>query len=329
MAAWIRRGIVALFCLLAVAAAAQEPVKLRVKVFPGAQNLPHYAGLANGFFAKHGIALELLFTQNSTELRDGLAAGEFDLAHSGVDNAVAMIEQAGADVVIVAGGDSSMNELIVQPDIGSVAALRGRTLVVDAPNTAYALQAKKILLNAGLGAGDYAVKPAGGGPARIQAMNASRENAATLLYPPFSIQLLKGGLRSLGRTSDLLGPYQATGAFAMRPWVRANGETLTRYLAAFIEATRWARDPANREACLRILAERFKLDADVAARTYAALMDPAFGLYPDARFNLEGFRNVLALRAEIEGQWAGRPPAPDRYLDLSWFEQALSRLGGR
>ena len=31
-------------------------------------------------------------------------------------------------------------ELIVQPDIGSVADLRGKTVIVDAPNTAYALQ---------------------------------------------------------------------------------------------------------------------------------------------------------------------------------------------
>ena len=50
--------------------------------------------------------------------------------------------------------------------------LRGRTLVVDAPDTAYALQAKKILLQrAGLRAGvDYTVKPVGAGVFRFKAM---------------------------------------------------------------------------------------------------------------------------------------------------------------
>jgi len=35
---------------------------------------------------------------------------------------------------------------------------------------------------------------------------------------------------------------------------------------------------------------------------------------------------VLALRAEIEGSWGGKPPAPERYVDLSYYEKALGRL---
>ena len=124
--------------------------RVRVKVFPGAQNLAHFAGLSQGLYARHGVEVQLLFTQNSVELRDGLARGDFDIAHSAVDNAVAMREVAGHDVVIMMGGDNSMNELFVQPDINSAAQLKGQTLVVDAPNTAYALQAKKILKQAGL-----------------------------------------------------------------------------------------------------------------------------------------------------------------------------------
>lgn len=313
--------------LVAGAALAQDPARLRVKVFPGAQNLPLYAGLAQGFFARRGIAVELLFTANSVELRDGLAKGDFDIAHSAVDNAVAMVELAGRDVAILTGGDSSMNDIIVQANVASLADLRGRIVVVDAPNTAYALQMKKILLNAGLKAGDYVLKPVGGGAQRAKAMGESRDNAATILYPPFTFAVLNDGLKSLGRANDLLGAYQGTGAFVMRPWARANGALLERYIAAYIEATRWVRDPANREECIRMLAERLKLDAGMAARTYAALMDPAYGLSLDARLNLEGFRNVLALRAEIEGQWGGKPPAPDRYLDLGYYERAIVLIG--
>jgi hypothetical protein len=31
-------------------------------------------------------------------------------------------------------------------------------------------------------------------------------------------------------------------------------------------------------------------------------------MFRDAKFNLEGFRNVLKLRADIESQWGGNPP---------------------
>ena len=46
----------------------------------------------------------------------------------------------------------------------------------------------------------------------------------------------------------------------------------------------------------------------------------------DAAFDLEGFRNVLALRAEIEGDWGGKPPAAERYFDLSYYDRAIKTL---
>jgi len=48
------------------------------------------------------------------------------------------------------------------------------------------------------------------------------------------------------------------------------------------------------------------------------------GLARDAQFDMEGFKNTLRLRAEFEGGDAN--PAPDKYLDLSYYQQALSSL---
>lgn len=316
----------ALLAAPAVQVQAQATTPLRVKVFPGAQNLALFAAQAKGFFQAQGLEVDLQFTQNSTELRSGLAAGAFDIAHAAVDNAVAMRETAGADIVIFLGGDSSMNEFFVQPDIASPAQMRGRTLIVDAPNTAYALQAKKVLLNAGLKPGDYEVKVVGGTFQRVGAMKADRGNAASSLNPPFSFQAREAGLRSLGRMIDLVGPYQASGAFAMRAWAMANGAALERYVTAYVQALRWATAPAQRDEATALLAQRLNLPPAMAAQTYAALTEPRFGLTPDARFDTEGFANVLALRAEIEGQWGGKPPAQDRYVDLRWYDAALARL---
>jgi ABC-type nitrate/sulfonate/bicarbonate transport system substrate-binding protein len=228
-------------------------------------------------------------------------------------------------VVIVAGGDSGMNEFFVQPEIKSFTDLRARTLVVDAPDTAYALQAKKILLQHGLRAGlDYTVKPVGAGVFRFKAMAESKENAAAILNLPFTVQAEQLGMRSLGRTIDLLGPYQAAGAFVMRAWARENGATLERYLAAYIEALRWVRDPKNRGANVALLTDKLKISAREAEPTYELLMDPRFGFTPDAKLDLAGFDNVLAMRAEIEG---GQPATPGRYLDLGFYARAIERAG--
>lgn len=312
--------------LTAEAVGAAEPAPLRVNVFPGAQNLPLYVGLAQGIFAKHGLKVDLQFTPNSDEQRNGLVAGKFEVAHAAVDNAVAMVELAGKDALIVLGGDSSMNEFFVQPEIKTVANLRGRTLLVDAPNTAYALQAKKILLNSGIKPGEYIVKPVGGTALRMKALT-DKAGEAAILNVPFSILARRQGLKSLGRTVDLLGPYQATGAFVMRAWANANAPVLERYIVAYVESLRWALQPANRSECAALLMKWLKIPQDVAEQTNDLLREPKFGLTPDARFDVEGFKNLLALRAEIEGQWGGNPPAPERYFDPGYYERALKMLG--
>jgi ABC-type nitrate/sulfonate/bicarbonate transport system substrate-binding protein len=304
---------------------ATEPTQLRVKVFAGFQNLPLFAGQARGIFARHGLAIDLQITPNSPELRLDLATGAVEIAHGGVDNAIAMVETAGADVVIVLGGDNGLNELVVQPAIQSIADLRGRTLIVDAPNTAYALVARKILRVSGLEAGrDYAVKPVGATGLRLEAMRREPEYAASLLNPPFSILAERAGLRSLGSAVRVIGPYQATGAFVRRAWAEANSATLERYIQAYVEALRWVTAPANREDAVALLAERLGIPADVAARTCERAVTE--GLAPDARLDLDGLRTVLALRAEIEGQWGGRAPAPEKYYDLRYYERALAAL---
>ena len=44
--------------------------------------------------------------------------------------------------------------------------------------------------------------------------------------------------------------------------------------------------------------------------------------------DLDGFKNVLKLRAEVEGQWGGYPPAPEKYYDSSYYFGALAKLKG-
>src|SRR5215813_11094762 len=312
--------------LVTAAAAADDLTRVHVNTFPNAKALPFQAGLAKGLFARHGIDLDLAFTENSKAQRDGLAAGRFEVAHSALDNAVAMIEVARQDVIIVSGGDGGMNEFFVQGDIASFADLRGRILVVDAPDTAYALQAKKILLQHGLKEGaDYTVKPVGAGTLRFKAMAEDRNNAAAILNLPFTVQAEHLGLRSLGRTVDLLGPYQAGGAFVMRAWARDHADVLERYLAAYVASVRWVRDAANQGEAIKLLREKSSLSLGIATRTYALLVDPSFGFNPDARFDPEGFRNLLALRAEVQRKDEAAVP-PERYVDLGYYERALKRL---
>src|SRR5437899_1423314 len=147
MARSTRRWVGGLACagLLALIGAANAQTPLKVMVFQGLSNFAIFAAQHKNLFAKHGVAVELLNTPNSDVLRDGLAKGNHQIAHAAVDNAVAMAELAKADIAIITGGDSGFNRIYVQPEIHSYADLRGKTVVVDAPNTAFALLLYKVL----------------------------------------------------------------------------------------------------------------------------------------------------------------------------------------
>jgi ABC-type nitrate/sulfonate/bicarbonate transport system substrate-binding protein len=309
-------------CSLTLLAQAAEPTLLHVNTFPTARSLPFYVAVDRGFFARHGLKVELEFTESSERQREGLASGSVDIVHSAVDNAVAMIDVAKADIVIVSGGDSGTNEFYVQDTIKDFSGIRGKAIVVDATNTAYALQARKILAQHGLRDGaDYSLNPVGNGQRRLKALSDDQNNAGAILNLPYSLQAAAKGMRSLGRTTDMLGPYQAGGAFVRRAWARDNAATLENYLAAFVEALRWSLDPNNHAEAAAILVEKLKLPPEMADKSLALMAEPGFGFARDAAFDMAGFKNVLALRAEVEG---GVPSDPLRYIDLSHYDRAMT-----
>ena len=329
MVAWSNSTIAALAgaAMMGTVGAAQAQTAVKVMVFPGLPNFSIFAAQHKNLFAKHGLAIELVNTPNSGVLRDGLAKGDHQIVHGGVDNAVAMVELAKADVAIVTGGDNGYNRVFVQPEINSYADLRGKTVVVDAPNTAFALLLYKVLKDNGLNRGDYKVNPVGATTARLEAMTKDRANAAAgVLNPPFAFRARDAGLKDMGPAAATIGAYQSDGAFVMRDWAKANGDTLVRYFRAYVEGRRWVLDPANKVEATQLLVDRLKLPPELAAQSYALVTDPTDGIAKDAKFDMEGFKNVLKLRAEIEGQWGGHPPSPEKYVDLSYYNKALAGL---
>ncbi|HYT55532.1 MAG TPA: ABC transporter substrate-binding protein [Verrucomicrobiae bacterium] len=305
---------------------AQESNLTTLKV--GGGSFTTYMAQSNGMFAKYGLRIELPRSAagGSEEVRRWLASGELDLADYGVDNAIAMVENAGVDVILVAATDYTPTELMAQSEIKSLADLRGKTVLVDAPNTQNALALKKILSTAGLNPGsDYHMKEAGGTTARVAAMLKQKEYAATMASGQTALRARQAGLVSLAATSSIFGPVLRYGVFTRRQWAKENSDLLVRYLVAHIEAQRWIMDPANKNKVIDIVAQQGKLSRDLAGGIYEMDTGPN-GLAKDAAIDVARFSNVLKFRAEVEGSWGGKAPAPDRYYDVSYYEKALSMV---
>lgn len=329
-----RRAVLLASSATAVAAAAGLPgptraqgaAKIRVIVTPGISDLPLFAAQANGFFKKRSLDVEIVPAPTTTELRDGLAAGRYQIAHSAVDTAIAQVEASKQEVSVVIGGDNGFFALLVQPEIRTFADLKGKTLLVDAPSTIMSLVAYKMLKEKGLAKGDYEVKQIGGSAQRLEAMIKDKTAAATLIGPPFSLRAERSGLRKLATAADTIGPFQSTAGWVMTSWGKENADVLTRYIQGYVQGLRAAVDPKSKEAASKLLASRLKLPQDIAADAWALAAAPDKGFARDARLDMDGLRKVLSLRAELNNQWGGTPPAADKYVDLGYYEKAIAGL---
>jgi ABC-type nitrate/sulfonate/bicarbonate transport system substrate-binding protein len=315
----------AALALAAATGTAPAQIQLKVIVFPGMSNLAQFAAQSQGFFARRGLAVELINTPSSDEQRNGLAEGRYHIAHSAADNAVAMVETAKADVIVFMGGNNGMNNLFVRPEINGYEDIRGKTVVVDSPNTAFAVLLYKMLEVKGLKKGDYAVTGVGAPHLRLQAMINDRSNVAAMLSPPASLHAPKVGFKDFGSAVAVVGPYQSDAGLVMRAWAQSNADTLVRYIQANVEGIRWAFNPPNYAAVADLFADRLKLPKEVAAQAFRSALDQRV-YAADAAFDMDGFRNVLTLRAELLGTWGGTPPPPEKYLDLSYYRKALAGL---
>jgi ABC-type nitrate/sulfonate/bicarbonate transport system substrate-binding protein len=300
-----------------------EPTHLTVMVFPGTQTLPIFVAQARGYFSRRGLIVILKPAPNSEEQRTGLAAGRYQIVHGAADQCVALVEAAKIDAVIVAGGDNGFNHLFVQPEIARIADLRGRTLVADVANTGWSFVLYDILKRHGISRGDIVIHEAGAPFRRFEAMRDDKTMAAAILNPPFAVHARRAGLKDMGAVVDSIGPYLGTVPYALRSWANANAETLTGYLASYIEGLRWILDPANRAEAIRLVGVRLNIPTDIAMEVVATATDPIHGLAKDAAFDLEGFKTVLRLRADFEGR---SPEPPEKYFDLSFHRLALAGL---
>jgi ABC-type nitrate/sulfonate/bicarbonate transport system substrate-binding protein len=300
---------------------------IRLIQFRAGYNLPVHAGIEAGHFARNGLEVAVSYTPSSTFLADGLMAGDFDIGYMAADDVVAEVEgrtlgmPGGADLFLFMGLHSGLLGLVGAPEFKDVKSLRQKTLAVDAKTTGFVFILERILRSGGIPPEEYELVQVGGWESRFQSL-LKGEHAATLLTEPFLGDALEAGCHLLARGHDAVPVYQATCGSARRSWAQENGDTLVRYIRAYVESTEWCFDPKNRQACLDLLAAKGGIEGPAAERTLNALLDSTHGLYPKAELNVPGIAVALELRAEM-GHLTTPVPPPEKYIDLSYYQKAL------
>lgn len=297
-----------------VAAQQQELKKLRLNVFR--IDAATAAARAQGFFAAEGLAVEVTETASSTEQMRGLIQGKFELASGGFDNVLAWSGREGAEMVAIAQiSDKTVLPVIVRPEIKTWSDLRGKKLVADAVDTAFALVLRRVLLAHGLdmNRGDYELVARGTTALRLESM-LKGETYAGILNSPFDLKALDAGMWRIGDSEEVLPDYPNTILAVNREWGLRNRDTLVGYLRGWLKGLNWATDPANREAAVKIIGADLNLNPKLAAERVGELSSTG-------TLNLPGLQVVLDLR----NQFGFKLPKGDKlsvYYDAAFINAA-------
>ncbi|HSG64653.1 MAG TPA: ABC transporter substrate-binding protein, partial [Gammaproteobacteria bacterium] len=278
--------------------------QLGLIAFPGAPNLPIFAGLAHGDFEREGLALALEITPSSKYQIESLVSGRFDIAATAFDNVVAYREGQGAlelesvpDLVVLMGATRVELTLVVAPEIRSFAELRGRKLALDALSTGFAFVLYDMLERGGLALGDCELAAVGATPQRWEAVR-SGAAAGTLTIEPFTSIARAQGFNVLQTSGEILSCYQGGIFAALREWATAHERRIEAFMRGYLSGLAWTLDPANYDAATALLLERMPaIKPAVAPAVMAKLLDPLTGLSPGAAVDRDGMRTVLALRS--------------------------------
>ncbi|HMA30750.1 MAG TPA: ABC transporter substrate-binding protein [Casimicrobiaceae bacterium] len=307
---------------------------LRVIAFDGGWNLPIWAAQRQGFFAAHGVAVSLSFTPSSIALISGLVEGRFDIAMAGFDNIVAHQEGQGEaqitgepDLFAFMGGDNGFLSVVTAPAVTGFAALRGKTLSVDAMTNGFAFVLRALVERGGLAESEVNYVRAGATRARYEDLIAGRHDG-TLLRTPFELLAKARGCHVIA-TAASLGAYQGSVGAARRSWARANEAALIGYMRGYRDGLDWLYDPANRVVAEALLRSHIPdMTPALARESCDLLLAPQGGMFRDLALDLPGIATVLALRSKF-----GRPQKhlddPWRYVDLGLHAKAFGASSAR
>jgi ABC-type nitrate/sulfonate/bicarbonate transport system substrate-binding protein len=306
--------------------------EVRVIAFPGAPNLPIFAALEQGYFVQEGIAVTLSTTPSSVYQIEKFYAGEFDLACTAFDNIVAYQEGMGAvalsgatDFRVIMGATQVELSVVVAPGIRSAEDLRGRTLALDAVGTGFAFVLYAMLEELGLSRQDYGQIPVGATPERWKSVK-DGIHAGTITIEPFTSLAVAAGFHVLRKSTDTFPAYQGGIVAARQSWATKNPTLVKAFIRAYLKGLDWTLAPENRAKAAGLLQAKMpEIKLGIIDAVMTSLLSPRSGLTPRAAILPDGMQTVLDLRSRY-GEGGKSLSDVDKYLDLSFYEDAVSSL---
>lgn len=208
-----------------------------------------------GIFQKNGLALDLKYVAGSAGIQAMMAGDVKMLFAAGSMTVLARL--AGADAVVVAAHDNTMNYLLVtRPDIKTPADLKGKRLAITRYGDSSDYSARYALKRMGLKPEeDVAILQIGPQPERFASIEGGSADG-TVVDPPFTLLARRKGYTVLHDLRD--APYLMGALITTRDFISKNEDTVRRAVTAWVEGIHFYK--TNQDAGRKAVSDMLKLD---------------------------------------------------------------------
>lgn len=197
-----------------------------------------------GYFKEEGLNVELLSIRGEIAIRTTLA-GEVDFFTNAGSALAAAVRNVPVRLITVF-QDKPSWDLIAQPEIKSVAQLRGKNIAVMSPEGSLAVVAREMLRKNGLDpTKDVNLVTMGGDEVRFPALQ-TKSIQATLFNTAMSIKAQKEGFSKLGNASEYANLIEG-GLATTHDKIKQNPEKIFRFVRGALKGLNYyvtKREPA-------------------------------------------------------------------------------------
>ena len=247
----IRRVAVAVMAALmlgTVPASAQD--RPRVGILKLTSSAPIFVGVDKGFFREFGVEPELVYFQAAAPIATALAAGQIDVAATGLTAATYNIVLGGEKLWIVADKgrewpDHRLTAIVVHKDlhdagVRTVAELKGKRIAVTQLGSTFHYQLGNILEKEGMSLKDVTIVPLQAMPAALEALRGKQVDALVLPQPFPGRAEADGFGRIIAWGGDLF-PWQIATVFYSRKFA-ADKPRAVSFMKGYVKASRYYYD---------------------------------------------------------------------------------------
>jgi ABC-type nitrate/sulfonate/bicarbonate transport system substrate-binding protein len=270
-----------------------------------------------GFYREEGLDLETILIRGSVGMQ-ALIGGSVDYASAAGSIIAAGVRGAPVRLVLIVNAKPQF-DLVGQPDLKSVAQLKGKVVGISSRGGAVDLLTQLILTKHGLTPNKDVTSIVIGTPEELATALRTGLIAACLLSPPRQLILYREGFSRLAYSGDYLASYPSGGVGATEEKIKNNPAEVLAFVKASFKGLQYYSH--HRPESIDIISKYLGVkDLTLAGEVYDLHLSRLGGLsYLDdawMRGAIDFTKKSLAVTKEIP---------PSQVFDFSFVEKALGR----